>query len=84
MTVRITDPAKEMLIDPDEHPTRHHTRIGKVGNAYANGVEIDRFMGNDGVVRWYWTIEDVFEAEWEPIPDYLAEALLKFRRESLI
>ena len=83
MTDGITHPNDELVKDPGEHPTKYHARIGRIGNAYADGVEVDKFMCSDGVMRWYWTIEDVFEAEWEPIPDYLAETLLRFKRESL-
>ena len=70
-----------LLKNPPDHPTTFHTHIGRIKNYYALGVEIDRLRGEDGVVRWYWALEDFADIYFEPIPDYLAEALLRFEGE---
>ena len=71
-----------LIKNPDQSPTPHHMFVGELSNYYACGVEVDQFMGDDGVERWHWALNDYCDVYWEPIPDYLAEALLRFAKES--
>ena len=52
-------------------------RIGAIGNYYGD-LRISRDPDDD---HWYWCIENYDGEDWEKIPDYLAEALLKFEEE---
>lgn len=49
--------------------------IGSIGNYYS-GLEIKERNG-----RFFWSIEDWEECEWEEIPKYLYDALNKFQDE---
>lgn len=50
--------------------------IGLIGNYYG-GLKLRRDNGIS-----YWSITDYDGDNWDQIPDYLAEALLKYRSES--
>ena len=54
-------------------------RIGTICNYYGD-LRIEQ-RHEHGLKHWYWCIENYDGEDWEKIPDYLAEALLKFEEE---
>ena len=56
-------------------PREGETQIGEVENYY--GGVVMRRQGEG----WEWSVECVVQDNWEPIPNYLAEALLRFQEE---
>lgn len=48
-------------------------RIGKIGNHYGNLL-----LRKTPESGWEWSIRDYDGCDWEPIPDYLAKALIAF------
>ena len=56
-------------------------RIGNISTYYGY-LLMDRFADGEGIVRWHWGIESYMGVkDWEPIPDYLVTALLRYREE---
>ena len=56
--------------------TQEQFKVGKIYNYYGNlNVKVE-----EG--RAYWSIEDYSGFEWQEIPDYLYEALVRFEGEN--
>ena len=54
--------------------------IGNIGNYYG-GLSIRKTSEENGKECWWWGIEDWCGTQWDRIPDYLADALLKHQKE---
>lgn len=52
------------------------TQVGDIGNYYG-GLGVTTVDG-----KHYWSIEDWSGCDWQEIPKYLYDALVKFKQES--
>ena len=56
-------------------------RVGSIVSYYGY-LLLSRHADADGVVGWHWGLESYMGVgKWQPIPDYLSDALLRFREE---
>ena len=56
-------------------------RIGAISTYYGY-LRLFRFADDAGLERWHWGIESYMGVEeWQPIPEYLSAALLRFHEE---
>ena len=65
-----------------DHWTFRSLRVGSIDTYYGNLLLSKHADNKDGIERWQWGIESYMGvSNWQPIPDYLSEALLRFRAE---